>query len=49
MQELEYIQDEAGRKMYYKFTPAHQPSSSPLLVILHGHTFSVKPSTPKTN
>lgn len=41
---LSYIEDHKQRKMYYKFTPAKKPENSPLLVILHGHTFNAKPS-----
>ncbi|AEI35701.1 alpha/beta hydrolase family protein [Francisella salina] len=39
-----YIEDEQGRRMSYKFTPAKDPQNSPLLVILHGHTFNARPS-----
>ncbi|BBB30255.1 heparinase II/III family protein [Neptunomonas japonica] len=42
--DLSFISDELGRRMYYKFSPADNPADSPLLVILHGHTFSAKPS-----
>lgn len=39
-----YLEDSMGRRMYYKLTPAKDPQNSPLLVILHGHTFNAKPS-----
>lgn len=41
---LPYFEDELGRRMYYKYTPAKNQSASPLLVILHGHGFAANPS-----
>lgn len=41
---LSYFEDDKGRRMYYRYTPALSECYSPLLVILHGHTYNVKPS-----
>jgi len=46
---IEFITDTQGRKMFYKFTPAKVPENAPLLVILHGHTYNAKTSNYKND